>query len=124
GAGAGATARDLATVTARIGGGTVKAGSGGLNVTATDTPNVDADGIGVAVGGFSVGASVATATAAPTVTATISDGTILTNSGAVAVLATSNAPVGGNAANAYTLAGAGGTLVGANASVSTASDNA
>jgi filamentous hemagglutinin family protein len=124
GAGATGLASDTAAVTAQVGGGTVTAGSGGLNLTATDTPNVDAQGIGVSVGALSVGASVATATAAPTVSAKIADSTNLTGSGAVSVLASSDVPDGDTAANANTMAGAGGTLVGANASVSTASDNA
>jgi filamentous hemagglutinin family protein len=124
GAGATGLASDTAAVTAQVGGGTVTAGSGGLNIKASDTPDVEADGLGVSVGALSVGASVATATAAPTVSAKIADSTNLSGSGAVSVLAGSDVPDGGTAASASTIAGAGGTLVGVNASVSTASDNA
>ncbi|TFY97147.1 leukotoxin LktA family filamentous adhesin [Ramlibacter humi] len=118
GTGAGSTARDQGNVTATARG-TLAAGEA-VNVTALATPDVSATAWGVAVGGFSVGASIALAEARPTVTASVADSAAINGAGALAVSAGVMTPTTGNSADADTIAGSGGTLLGANATLSQA----
>ncbi len=103
---------------------TLTLGSGGLTVTATDTPNVSASAFGVAVsGGVSLGASVATASVSPTVQASVGNNANLTGADSLTLQANLDIPAVGDSGYASTVAGAGGLLVGADATVSTATSN-
>ncbi|MGC9259152.1 MAG: leukotoxin LktA family filamentous adhesin, partial [Phycisphaerae bacterium] len=103
---------------------TLSLGGGGLTVTATDTPDVSATAIGVAVsGGIALGASVATATISPTVQALVGNNANLTGANSLTLQANLNVPTGGDSGYASTIAGSGGELVGADATVSTATSN-
>ncbi len=118
-------ATDNADVNSTVGAdSTLTLGSGGLTVTATDTPNVSANAFGVAVsGGVSLGASVATASVSPTVQALIGNHADLTGAGVLTLQANLNVPTVGDSGYASTVAGSGGVLVGADATVSTATSN-
>ncbi len=118
-------ATDSADVNSIVGASsTLSLGSGGLTVTATDTPDVSANAFGVAVsGGVSLGASVATASISPTVQATVGNNANLTGADSLTLQANLNVPTGGDSGYASTTAGSGGLLIGADATVSTATSN-
>ncbi|NNM86009.1 MAG: leukotoxin LktA family filamentous adhesin [Phycisphaerales bacterium] len=126
-----ANAQDTADVEALINGGTsnsaptkLNLGSGGLSLTANDTPSASANSFGVSVGaGAGLGASIATAKVAPTVTASSGNYVQINSSGGLTLSAGTYAPTSGSAAYANTVAGSGGLLLGADASVATATDS-
>ncbi len=91
-----------------------------LQITATETPTSSATSTGVAVGGVGVGASISIATDDATVTAFVGDFASL-SSGTLQVSATQQG-VSGTNGSAYAIAtgGAGGLLVGVNATSATA----
>lgn len=129
--GADANATDSASVTARLGKNSSTALYGGdLTVNASEVPDLVARSFGVAIsGGLSMGASVATADLSSNVNALVDDQAAIDTTGSTTVSAsqsTAAAPGGGSVPGVYAKAvgGAGGVLVGANASVAKATSTA
>ncbi|WP_036138968.1 leukotoxin LktA family filamentous adhesin [Luteibacter sp. 9135] len=121
--GADANARDRESITAIVGK-EAHVTAYALAVQAVSTPQVDAQAFGVAVsGGVSLGASVATAEGDQQVLAKVDDSAYLTATGDSRILAT-NGTTAGNGVRATAVGGAGGLLLGANASAATAASNA
>ncbi|MDF3983616.1 leukotoxin LktA family filamentous adhesin [Luteibacter sp. PPL554] len=119
GNGSDANARDRETVSASLGNGTTLIGSQ-LGIGATANPDVVAKAFGVSVsGGIGIGASVATAQDATDVSATSGDDVTFVSDGTTVVQATNVALPGGGVV-AQATGGAGGLLLGANASAATA----
>lgn len=114
----------------------ITVGAQGLYVHATSTPDVDTSAIGVAVGAAGVGASVATSTVDATVSALVDPYSSITTQaitsgtpavisvGQLKVIAEMLLPSSGTSAHAFSAAGTGGFVIGANATVSTATNNA
>ena len=121
GAGASSTSKDSDTVTAAIGDSAHISASGGVLVYASATPNVDASSAGVAVGAVGLGASVAIANVNLTVTADVGNSTQFTG-GPLTVSAASLVPINNRSADAETVAGGGGVLLGAQGSYAGASN--
>jgi hypothetical protein len=97
-------------------------GAGAVTLAATATPEVSTQAIGVAVaGGVGLGASVSQATADVKVFSQVDDGVLFTGSG-LSVTASTLLPTSGYSVNSDAIAGAGGQLVGAQATVSQASN--
>ena len=126
GVGADAEAHENSSVTADIGPGSTIATSAtgvGTLVSASITPNLSSTAIGVSVGGGAVGVAVAQSTVGAQVTADIGDNTIFSG-GAISVAAMALVPTGGTTTYAWSLAGGGGSLIGAQGSYAKASENA
>jgi hypothetical protein len=126
GDGAVATAKENSTVLAKIGSSasiTTSASGAGTLVSASITPNVSSKAIGVAVGGGAIGVSVAESMVTATVTADVGDNTTFSG-GALGVTAMALVPTGGTTTYAWSLAGGGGSLIGAQGSYARASENA
>lgn len=126
GDGAVATAKENSTVLAEIGSGasiTTSAAGVGTLVSASLTPNLSSEAIGVAVGGGAIGVSVAESMVTATVTADVGDNTSFSG-GALAVTAMALVPTSGTTTYAWSLAGGGGSLIGAQGSYARASENA
>jgi filamentous hemagglutinin family protein len=120
--GADANARDRESITAIVGK-EAHVSAYALAVQAVSTPQVDAQAFGVAVsGGVSLGASVATAEGDQQVLAKVDDSAYLTTTGDSRLLAT-NGTTAGSGVRATAVGGAGGLLLGANASAATAVSN-
>lgn len=114
----------------------ITVGAQGLYVHATSTPDVNTSAIGVAVGAAGVGASVSTSTVDATVSALVDPYSSITTQaitsgtpavisvGQLKVIAEMLLPGGGTSAYAFSAAGTGGFVIGANATVSTATNNA
>lgn len=114
----------------------ITVGAQGLYVHATSTPDVDTSAIGVAVGAAGVGASVSTSTVNATVNALVDPYSSITTQaitsgtpavisvGQLKVIAEMLLPSSGTSAHAFSAAGTGGFVIGANATVSTATNNA
>ncbi len=129
--GADANAADSATVLARVGKHSSTTLHGGdLTLGASQVPDLVARSFGVAIsGGLSMGASIATADLSSNVTALVDDHAAITTTGATNVSATQNTAVGTDGSSApgvyaKAVGGAGGVLVGANASVAKATSTA
>lgn len=126
GDGAVATAKENSTVLAEIGSSasiTTSAAGVGTLVSASLTPNLSSKAIGVAVGGGAIGVSVAESMVTATVTADVGDNTTFSG-GALAVTAMALVPTSGTTTYAWSLAGGGGSLIGAQGSYARASENA
>lgn len=126
GDGAVATAKENSTVLAEIGSSasiTTSAAGVGTLVSASLTPNLSSEAIGVAVGGGAIGVSVAESMVTATVTADVGDNTSFSG-GALAVTAMALVPTSGTTTYAWSLAGGGGSLIGAQGSYARASENA
>ncbi|MGY4507986.1 leukotoxin LktA family filamentous adhesin [Bradyrhizobium sp. USDA 3650] len=126
GDGAVATAKENSTVLAEIGSSasiTTSAAGVGTLVSASLTPNLSSEAIGVAVGGGAIGVSVAESMVTATVTADVGDNTTFSG-GALAVTAMALVPTSGTTTYAWSLAGGGGSLIGAQGSYARASENA
>ncbi|MCK1369014.1 leukotoxin LktA family filamentous adhesin [Bradyrhizobium sp. 62] len=126
GDGAVATAKENSTVLAEIGSSasiTTSATGVGTLVSASLTPNLSSKAIGVAVGGGAIGVSVAESMVTATVTADVGDNTTFSG-GALAVTAMALVPTSGTTTYAWSLAGGGGSLIGAQGSYARASENA
>ncbi|WP_027569225.1 leukotoxin LktA family filamentous adhesin [Bradyrhizobium sp. URHA0013] len=126
GDGAVATAKENSTVLAEIGSSasiTTSATGVGTLVSASLTPNLSSEAIGVAVGGGAIGVSVAVSMVTATVTADVGDNTSFSG-GALAVTAMALVPTSGTTTYAWSLAGGGGSLIGAQGSYARASENA
>lgn len=126
GDGAVATAKENSTVLAEIGSSasiTTSAAGVGTLVSASLTPNLSSKAIGVAVGGGAIGVSVAESMVTATVTANVGDNTTFSG-GALAVTAMALVPTSGTTTYAWSLAGGGGSLIGAQGSYARASENA
>ncbi|MET4273159.1 MULTISPECIES: leukotoxin LktA family filamentous adhesin [unclassified Bradyrhizobium] len=126
GDGAVATAKENSTVLAEIGSSasiTTSAAGVGTLVSASLTPNLSSEAIGVAVGGGAIGVSVAESLVTATVTADVGDNTSFSG-GALAVTAMALVPTSGTTTYAWSLAGGGGSLIGAQGSYARASENA
>ncbi|UPJ40301.1 leukotoxin LktA family filamentous adhesin [Bradyrhizobium sp. 40] len=126
GDGAVATAKENSTVLAEIGSSasiTTSATGVGTLVSASLTPNLSSKAIGVAVGGGAIGVSVAESMVTATVTADVGDNTSFSG-GALAVTAMALVPTSGTTTYAWSLAGGGGSLIGAQGSYARASENA
>lgn len=126
GDGAVATAKENSTVLAEIGSSasiTTSATGVGTLVSASLTPNLSSEAIGVAVGGGAIGVSVAESMVTATVTADVGDNTSFSG-GALAVTAMALVPTSGTTTYAWSLAGGGGSLIGAQGSYARASENA
>ncbi|MDR0182154.1 leukotoxin LktA family filamentous adhesin [Lysobacter arvi] len=118
--GVGVTARDGSRVRAGIGDDAVVAVNQALNVTASARPQAYADALGVSVGGLAgLGASVAIARADVDVAAHVGEGASLT-ADSVNVDASASPDGSDPGAHAKAVAGTGGTLLGATASVAEA----
>nr|WP_249153855.1 leukotoxin LktA family filamentous adhesin [Bradyrhizobium diazoefficiens] len=140
GVGADAEVHENSSVVADIGAGssiTTSATGVGTLVTASITPNLSSEAIGVSVGGGAVGVAIAQSTVGATVTADVGDDAIFSG-GALAVTAMALVPIIGMQTNtdgstttiygtttyAKSLAGGGGSLIGAQGSYARASQNA
>ncbi|MET4326721.1 hypothetical protein ABIB80_002547 [Bradyrhizobium sp. i1.15.2] len=126
GDGAVATAKENSTVLAEIGSNssiTTSATGAGTLVSASITPKLSSKAIGVAVGGGAIGVSVAESMVTATVTADVGDNTTFSG-GALGVTAMALVPTGGTTTYAWSLAGGGGSLIGAQGSYARASENA
>ncbi len=126
GDGADAASSEISTVVAEIGSGasiTTPATGVGTLVSASITPNLSSSAIGVSVGGAAIGVSIAKSTITAHVTADVGDNASFSG-GALAVTAMALVPTGGTTTYAWSLAGGGGSLIGAQGSGATASDNA
>ena len=95
-----------------------------VQVTATVVPQAIAQALGVAVGEASIGVSITSATVSPDVTAYVGSGSTI-DAGSLTISATQEQDAASDpTANAYAVAGAGGELLGVQATLSTATDNA
>jgi hypothetical protein len=124
GAGASSQSSDTETVTADVGDhASISAAGAGVLVNATSVPDVSATSYGVAVGGgVGMGASVAEAKAASTVNAYVDhDSTI--SGGPLTITASALLPSSGHTADAEAYAGAGGLLIGVQATYAGAVDD-
>jgi filamentous hemagglutinin family protein len=114
----------------------ITVGLDGLEVRATGAPEAAAKALGISVGAAGVGASVALATVNPSITAFVdSSASIITapvssadtppvvGFGALSVIAEAKLPSSGRSADAWSVAGTGGYLIGANATDSEATNN-
>lgn len=120
GNGAVAVAHDASNVAAGASSGpaiVTNLGSGGFDISASSSPVVSAKAIGVSVGAASLGASVSTATADGSVEAKLADGSQVSGTGGLSVSA-QGSPTLSSEADAGT-----GGLIGAQAVVSTATNN-
>ncbi|MGN6481772.1 leukotoxin LktA family filamentous adhesin [Luteibacter sp.] len=116
GNGSDANARDRETVSASLGKGAQLGSAGAINLSATSNPDVEASAFGVAVsGGVALGASVATAEDDANVSATLGDNVVLA-SGATTTVSATHAALSDGGVSAKATGGAGGVLLGANAS--------
>lgn len=118
--GVGVTASDSSRVRAEIGDAAIVAADNAISVTASARPQAHADALGVSVGGTAgLGASVAIARANVEVDAHLGDNVLLT---ADSVSVDASAAPDGTTPGAYAkaVAGTGGTLLGATASVAEA----
>ncbi|UVO26329.1 leukotoxin LktA family filamentous adhesin [Bradyrhizobium arachidis] len=125
GVGADAEAKENSTVLAEIGANssiTTSASNVGTLVTASITPDLSSSAIGVSVGGGAVGVAIAQSVVGATVTADVGDNAVFSG-GALAVTAMALVPTGGTTTYAWSLAGGGGSLIGAQGSYARASQN-
>ncbi|MBR1087140.1 leukotoxin LktA family filamentous adhesin [Bradyrhizobium manausense] len=126
GDGADASATDGTSVTAAIGAGahvTTSASGLGTILLATSTPDISSQALGVAVGGGAVGLAFAQSRVTTTVTADVGDNAVFSG-GPLSITAMASVPTDGTTAYAKALAGGGGSLIGAQGSLATASENA
>jgi hypothetical protein len=119
GNGASAQAVDNGTVNALIGT-SADVSYNSLTLAATAAPEAQAYALGVVASGIGVGASIAEAKGTTRVTAGVSDNAALRSAGGASITAKVMAPTSGTSARADSIAGAGGVLIGVNATVANA----
>ena len=120
GDGAGATATTSPTVSAYTLGNLTATNA--VQISATVTPQAIATALGVAVGGASIGVSTTTATVSPNVSAYVGMGSII-QAGSLSITAAQMQDSASDpTANAHAVAGAGGVLLGLQATFASASD--
>ncbi len=121
GDGAGAYATTSPTVSAYTLGNITATGA--VQITATVTPQAIAKALGVAVGGVSIGVSLTQATVSPMVSAYAGANSTITAASLTIMAGQMQDSASDPTANAYAVAGAGGALLGVQATESTATDS-